>query len=162
MAAFVSLCSLLVSVSQLRMAREQQYAAVWPNLLMFWASERNDEQFTHGVKLWNQGIGPAIIRDVKVHFRGKEYPDISDAVHQLFREVGRDSLTRADANRNSLTKGFSFAPNMEWTWFSTSGLAGEVFQEHVQEFRIEIRYESVYGESWTTRLGYPDNLPKKE
>lgn len=165
MATVVSLCSLFVSLYQVKMSREQQYASVWPNLLLFWSSSDNNGEFDQRCTLWNQGIGPAIIRDVHVEYRDKPYPDLSTAVNQLFHDLGRDSLQYASASRSSLLPGFSFAPNQEWAWLSFSGEAGRVWQAHLNEFTVQIRYASVYGEEWVTLLDadLPDSevVPKK-
>lgn len=161
MATIVSLCSLFLSIYQTKIMIKQQNASVWPNLLLFSTNYMENNEFSQAITLWNQGIGPAIIQDVKVEFRGKVYNEAYDAVRTLYHELGRDSLTRSSMSLNSMGTGFSFAPNQNWEWIRIGGEGGRVLQEHFGEFKIRVKYSSVYGETWETRLGYADtNTPK--
>ena len=157
MATIVSLCSLFLSVYQTKMMLRQQYASVWPNLLLFASNSLENNSFSQSITLWNQGIGPAIIEDVQVEFRGKTYSEAYDAVRVLYHELGRDSLTKSSMNLNSLSKGFSFGPMQNWEWIRINDEGGRVLQEHFDEFKIKVKYASVYGQKWETRLGYNDS-----
>ena len=66
-ATFLSLCALVVSLLQTRIAREQQHASVWPFLRL--GGQRLDRAFT--LILENRGVGPALIRRVEVVLRGR-------------------------------------------------------------------------------------------
>jgi hypothetical protein len=161
MATFVSLCSLFVSIYQTQLSRKQQYASVWPNLLIFSTTRMENDAITAGYTLWNQGIGPAIIREVKVWYNGQAYSEAADAMKALYRDLGRDA-NRFSASMNSLSPGFSFAPNQNWDWVLFYEEDGRMFQEYAHLFAVEIRFASVYGEEWLTKIGYQEpQLPKK-
>ena len=154
MATIVSLCSLFLSIYQTKMMIKQQNASVWPNLLLFSTNGLDGTEFYQGISLWNQGIGPAIIKEVSVEYKGKTYKEAYEAVRQLYHDLGRDSLTKSSMSLHSLGEGFSFGPTQNWEWIRISGEGGRVLQEHFGEFKIRIRYSSVYGETWESRLGY--------
>jgi hypothetical protein len=69
-ASFLSLCALVVALLQTRIAREQQYAAVWPYLEI--GSGRIDGKFT--LQLENKGVGPAVVKSVELKHRGQVAP----------------------------------------------------------------------------------------
>lgn len=69
-ASFLSLCALVVSLLQTRIAREQQYAAVWPYLAL--GSGRVDDKFTFYLE--NKGVGPAVVRSVELKHHGQTVP----------------------------------------------------------------------------------------
>ncbi len=161
MATIVSLCSLFLSIYQTKIMIKQQNASVWPNLLLFSTNSLENNQFSQSITLWNQGVGPAIIQEVKVEFRGQMYNEAYDAVRVLYHDLNRDSLTQSSMSLNSLIPGFSFAPNQNWEWIRIGGEGGRVLQEHFGEFKIRVKYASIYGQMWETRLGYADtNVPK--
>jgi len=71
-ATFLSLAALVVSIVQTRIAREQQHASVWPYLQIL--ASNFDNELHYGLE--NKGVGPAIIRDFEIAYRGKTYKNV--------------------------------------------------------------------------------------
>lgn len=98
-AVFLSLAALIVSIYQTKIAREQQQMSVWPHLQADYI-KTNDE---FSCVLRNKGVGPAIIRSVRILYRGRRF----DSYYQLaIRQLEEDTLHMA--RRDTVPMGFSF------------------------------------------------------
>ncbi len=141
-AILINLITVSVYIYQARIMREQLHASSWPYLE--WLLVFNQEK---GLKLelTNNGVGPALIKEVKMKLNGKEVkPD------SLFIELlGTNSfphLTSRIENR-VLSSQNSIRPfqvvNSEW--------AEKIFMKlDSSNFELQVCYESIYGDQWTT------------
>ncbi|QHT71409.1 hypothetical protein GXP67_34505 [Rhodocytophaga rosea] len=75
---FLSISAMLISVGtfatfiyQTNLIQKQQYASVLP-YLEIWNSGADSTRYK--LLLVNNGIGPAFIKDIKIHYKGKTYP----------------------------------------------------------------------------------------
>ena len=85
-ATFLSLAALIVSIFQTQIAREQQQASVWPYLQT--QKSHVDDEFS--LNLENDGVGPAIIKNVEVYYQGKLF----DNHNALFKQQLHDRLLK--------------------------------------------------------------------
>lgn len=85
-ATITSVCALVVAVYQTRLTREQQLNSVWPYVLISESVDMN-QQLT--IVVTNSGIGPAIIDDVRIVYKGKEYVSPVALTKAISKELGR-------------------------------------------------------------------------
>ena len=76
----LSLFAFLVSVGtfstfayQTYLIQKQQYVSTMPYLMLFLNSDGSGEYTQHSISLANNGIGPAFIQDIKIHYRDSIY-----------------------------------------------------------------------------------------
>jgi len=151
-AMFVSLCTLFVLIYEARIMRDQQelyrkqqFMSVYPYLSFSnYGTGSPDYKFV----LNNTGIGPAIIKSVKVYADGNTYDDIVFYLEDKFTE--KDSIRYGHSNiweGKMITPGEIVEAITVTDRKIASGLkiAEALFNYHVF---IEIEYESVYGERW--------------
>lgn len=155
-ATLLSLGALLVSVVQTRIAREQQHAAVWPFLRL--GSGIVDARFTF--QLENKGVGPALIRRVEVHHRGRPYPSHVALLNgQLLPAFGGSRFHVA------LQPGDVLKAGEELKLFEIDGdrPSAQRLDDLVddEQFTMRITYADVYGNCWvaTQRKVDPASCP---
>ena len=152
---FVSICALVVSIMQTSIMQEERLlmreyarASVWPRLEMghVKSHSRKDGSVTQfELYLTNSGIGPAIVTDVRVHY--KEQPvknwwelfesfDLADSIRTYcYNASFNQSIIKIDEERMVL----SLTDNLP---------LAQVFYENYELIIFEIYYESIYGEKW--------------
>ncbi len=164
----ISIITLLVFIYQTNLIRQQQFMSVYPHMMLVNAgSGSTDYRFM----LLNNGVGPALIREVAVtDSAGNSYESITAYLEtQLTPE---DSIWIYNSD---LYPGRLIPANEQITlyglhdsdWAQSVGLPSNTI-EGANKFRdilnsedliIEITYESIYGESWTIDNYSP--LPRK-
>lgn len=151
-AIVASLGTLFVIVYQTTIFRKQQYASVLPYLEM-WNSNPGREGNNYMFILKNNGIGPAFIKDVKIHFDDSIYSmDPGRFTTQIIQPKDSiDNFGYTNIRNGSVVPAGSLielvavkndsinAPILR-KWFQTSA-----------DLEVEITYESVYEEKWITR-----------
>lgn len=171
----ISLCALIVSIHQTKilkeeneLMREHSRATVWPYLEFVAAKGHNSEdnsinQFNFSIS--NNGIGPAIITDVRVRYNDKIVQDW----WELFNIQGiPDSIDYFITNKSF--NGTVIQPGKTTEILNLDAnlpLANEFFKR-LAGLSLEIYYESIYGEKWkfdagkTTKLENFNGLPEEE
>ena len=171
----ISLCALIVSVQQTRIMREEgelmrEYSrtSVWPRIEMRTHKAHNPqdksiEKLT--MSLTNSGIGPAIITDVKISYKGKivndwwelfKYQEIPDSIETTLNNA---SFNNRIIKIGEVVEILNFNDN--------PSLAGE-FYKRVEGLEIELYYESIYHEQWkydgenTVKLEHFKGLSEEE
>ena len=158
-AMFISVCTLVVLIYQARMTQErqdmmreqqemfrkQQMMSVYPYLDMYNSGTGGPH---YELILENTGIGPAILKSVKVHANGNTYGDIVDYLDDTFTQ--EDSIQYGHSNLwvgRMISKGETVRPISLTDKKPSSGIkiAEAIFNPYVY---IEIEYESIYGETW--------------
>ncbi len=94
-ALFISAVACVASLYQLHMASASMSAQTWPYVTIGW-SYANDET---GVVVDNDGLGPALIRDVVLTVDQHEKHDAISAVQQIINDPN------AEIRINALTRG---------------------------------------------------------
>lgn len=150
----ISLCALMVSVMQTQLMREEsellrEYSrtSVWPRLELGLSKGHNsDESINHFVlSIANNGIGPAIITDVKVSYDGQtastwwhlfELQEIPDSIETY---ISNHSLNKRIVKAGETVDILNLDNNLP---------LANVFFRHMKKIDIDIYYESIYKEKW--------------
>lgn len=148
MATIVSACALMVSVFQVQSERKQQYASVWPNLSVSVISRLNTDSTQNTLALWvaNKGVGPAVVEEVELWYKGQPCKDESDLREKV---IGTSDDENGAINQIWAEKVISASEEFEW--IRVGGYkATEKFRQAIKSGDIQamIRYASVYGERW--------------
>jgi len=173
-ALLVSLITLIVFVYQTKLIRQQQYASVYPYLAL---GNEYSGTFKYKYILVNEGIGPAIIDEIKVYTNETEvYGDVIDYVDAAMME--EDSIWYVHSNLN-VGKLVPAEKKIFLIQVVGADLLKELGIENVEDLptntlngakalhqvlnndslTIEITYSSIYGETWVLRNG--GNPPQK-
>ena len=148
MATVVSACALVVSVFQVQSERKQQYASVWPSLSITVNTQLEDDSTKNTIAfvVSNKGVGPAIVEDVQLWYKGQLCKDESD-----FSEKIVGNARPENGAINQIWKDKVIAANEEFEWIKVGGhqLVGK-FQKAIQagDIQARIQYASVYEERW--------------
>jgi hypothetical protein len=164
-AMVVGLGSLFIIIYQTQLIRQAQHASVLPYLMI---AVHSNEQGVY-VVLSNTGIGPAVIDDARIHYRGREiagdpyqfyiglHPDVSGAVSvdnvmpgrlipagATIRMLGTEGAEPGQRLLGELLRLFEIA-EVPRSWYAGAGSTG------TEKAVIEITYSSVYGDRWRIR-----------
>jgi hypothetical protein len=169
-AMVVGVGSLVIILYQTKLMREQQRASVMPYLMMAIQSSTNDHRTYLVVR--NAGIGPALLGEVRVRYKGK---DFAADPYDFFVQQRPDILKTVPMGVDKLIPG-RLMPAGEW--IQTMGSDGE---QHIQLLDAMLRlfvvaevpktwlagigadgpdsdkavvfipYSSVYGDTWHLR-----------
>jgi hypothetical protein len=169
-AMVVGVGSLAIILYQTKLMREQQRASVMPYLMMAIQSSTNDHRTYLTVR--NAGIGPALLGDVRVHYKGKDFAgDPYDFFVQQRPEIvktmpmGVDKLIPGrlvPAGEWIMTMGSDGAQHTQLlaellrlfviaevpkSWLTSIGADGPASDKAV----VFVTYSSVYGDTWHLR-----------
>lgn len=152
-ATLVGVCALSVAGYTAYVQRQQVRASVWP-ILEFESSNTPDIHFT----LANKGVGPAIIRHVKVTVDGQPVADWA-AVLEKILGPGYRRLSESDIGGHVLSPGESvtvFTPrdpqNNPLVFDKSNPLWVEMNKDRAR-IAVEICYGSTLSEHWILRSG---------
>ncbi len=160
---FLSLSAILISfatfatlIYQTRIFQKQQYASVLP-YLEIWNSNPTDSKYR--LLLINNGIGPAFIKDIKIHFQGKQYNyDPSTFYGNVI--FPKDTIRFISSN---IVKGQLIPAGEEIEMVLVENSVEDVRKMRKlfgnQRAKIEVVYSSVYEEQW--RIVGMGNAPVK-
>ncbi|WP_436516839.1 hypothetical protein [Ekhidna sp. To15] len=151
-AIIASLGTLFTIVYQTNLIRKQQYASVLPYLEM-WNSNPGREGETYLYILMNNGIGPAFIREIKVHCGDSSYVD--DPASFTYRVIKqKDSITNFHYSNIKPGRLIPAGERMELVGVTKDTVNSSILRRwfsQTDSIEVEIVYESVYGERWSTR-----------
>ncbi len=141
-AVFISVCALVVSVVQTKIAREQQQATVWPYLQVLMS--QFDQEFHVGIE--NKGVGPAIIRQFELLDHDRRF-----TTTQAFY-LERFGPTRGGKGFATLDSGSVLKPgeNIDLlAVFNNDSVARAVYgYVGKRDFGLRVTYSDVYGNCW--------------
>lgn len=151
-ATFLSLAALVVSIFQTKIAREQQQASVWPHLQTNY-TKINDE-FAFSVV--NNGVGPAIIKSVRIEYKGKRYKDFRQLVDEQIQQLIRKNRTETDITVKSMYGSVALGDvikndgELRFGRVSNNEPLAQALLEIIQSplYRIIVVYSDVYGNCW--------------
>lgn len=143
-AMVVSVCTLLVFLYQTSLIKKQQYMSVFPYMTI---ASYGIHTKSYKLVLDNEGIGPAIIKSVKIEDKeGRLYEDVVDFLELKLTEADSVDFYYANLSVGRLIpeKGM-----IEVVGISDNKLesANRIY-DLVNNLNIEIEYESIYGETW--------------
>ncbi|MEP5613544.1 MAG: hypothetical protein ABJP45_14930 [Cyclobacteriaceae bacterium] len=153
--ALISICALVVSIKQTSIMSEQRAlmheqakAAVWPRISLGVSkshSQENDQVIDYKIYMSNAGVGPAIIKYVRVSF--EENPVANWG--KLFKKFKMsDSIPTYISNSNISQNIVRAGDVVRVLGLSDNLQLAQIFHEHSGKIRFEIFYESIYGDMW--------------
>jgi hypothetical protein len=148
-ALLISAVACVASLYQLHMASSSISAQTWPYVTMGW-SYANDET---GVVIDNDGLGPALIRDVVLTVDEHEQHDAVSAVRQIISDPN------ANIRINALTRGVVIRAGHSLNLFVVRGTtAANQLRAAQSRVNLEICYCSILGRCWTD--SFADSIPR--
>ena len=149
----LSLFAFLISVGtfvtfayQTYLIRKQQYASVMPYLMVYYSTDNN----FISINVINNGIGPAFIKDIKVHYKNEPF----DGNLYLFSYfmLRPDTMTNYNVSSTSIDEGYVIPAGETIQMVSSNNtptweLLYNAFMEKDRAV-VEITYSSVYDETW--------------
>lgn len=151
-AIIASLGTLFTIVYQTELIRKQQYASVLPYLEM-WNSNPGREGETYKYILKNNGIGPAFIKEVIIHYEDSAY--LVDPAHFTYNIIKpKDSIK--NYFYSNIKKGtlIPAGDKMELIGVSKDTINAPILKKwfsNQEIIQVEIIYESIYEERWSAR-----------
>ena len=162
--------SLAIILYQTKLMREQQRTSVMPYLMMAVQSSTNDHRTYLTVR--NAGIGPALLGDVRVRYKGK---DFAGDPYDFFVQQRPETVRTVPMGVDKLIPG-RLVPAGEWimtmgsdgeqhtrlladllrlfviaevpkSWLTSIGADGPASDKAV----VFVTYSSVYGDTWHLR-----------
>jgi hypothetical protein len=161
-ALFISLLTLIIFIWQTNLMQKQNHLSVLPYLLM--DSSNNGSEFTFAIDLDNHGVGPAIIENSSIHYKGKTY-------HMQFVDFLKEQIPDMDSvatiNVTTVQNGLAIPAGGRINMLTVGG--GEtsyrtflkIMTELQQDgFGYEIHYKSIYDDQWkiTSLTNSPEAL----
>ncbi len=157
-AIFISAVTLFILIYQTSLAskqfdleQKQQLASVMPYVQIIVGFSTSDEFI---IVIENFGIGPAFIKNVKMHYDGQVYEDFDyPKMYEILRsEQGYEGYRDEYSN---LMKGFVIPAgrrtnHMKITKGERENVHGDIFQTN-EILELEIEYASIYDERWVVR-----------
>lgn len=147
-ALVISLATLFTLIYQSRIMREHEMKSSFPKLEL-WHSNSADH---FKLLLMNTGLGPAVIEDYHITYRGQVYEmDHVDFAHSYSDSLKSDSV-KISFSTSSLRKGRIIQPGDELYLISlrldstSSHPLKPVFKN--REAELTIKYSSVYHQLW--------------
>ena len=138
-AVVIGVSALVVSVIQVQIMRQEQHASVWPRLAI--TNSYNERGLS--LQVVNPGIGPAIVRHVRV--------TVDDTVRQTWPEVLRSLIPdqRPPSTYQSYINDRIIPPGEEVTTLGVPpGEAADSAHNQLERLAFEICYCSVYDRCW--------------
>ena len=151
-AIIASLGTLFTIVYQTNLIRKQQYASVLPYLEM-WDSSPGREGLNYAYVLKNNGIGPAFIKEVKIHYKDTAYQtDPGIFTYRVIKPV--DSIINYYYNNIKPGTVIPAGTRIELVGVKNDSINAPILKKwfaRTDSLELEIIYESVYGERWSAK-----------
>ena len=161
-ALFVSVMTLIIFIRQTNIMDQQSRHSVMPYLILEWNSNEADTLIT--IQIENHGVGPAVISKRTFYYQGE--------THDMeFRDFLSESIPEMEDVRvlssASLEPGFSIAAGEHREIITVGGdlKSYRTFSEIMEnltensDFNYDIRYESIYEDSWLLQGGRLKPIP---
>ncbi len=146
MALAISLCALIVSAVETRILSAQQRASVWPYVAV--GQSYNNKDF--GLRLANNGIGPARITAFSIHINGvahKDWPSLIDTV------LGPDSGINYNVYMTDVINGSVVPSQTELDIFRVPWSdESRRLLEAIRVASLVVCYCSVFDECWVSDM----------
>lgn len=171
----ISLCALMVSLMQTSIMREERElmreysrASVWPRVEMNSSKSHNRDDYSieeYSLFITNSGIGPAIITDVKISYKGK----VANNWWDLFKLQNiPDTIETIISNKNFNDRIVKIGETIEVLNLNDNLPLAQAFYSRTEGLEIEIYYQSIYQEKWkygggnTVKMDEFDGLPPED
>jgi hypothetical protein len=142
-ALLISAVACIASLYQLHMASSSMSAQTWPYITIGWRYA-NDET---AIIIDNDGLGPALIRDVVLAIDQRPQSDTLSAVKQIVNDPGAeirlDALVRGNVIRAGNSLSFLVVHGAAWA---------NQLRAAQKRITLQICYCSILGRCWTNSL----------
>ena len=146
-AVVVSVIALGLNVYQTRIIQEQARAGVWPYLSFGVETKESDTGARYAFTLDNDGVGPAIIKSVRVTFDGRPVHTWLEVVKLIVGTATTENVGIATVHGLVLPAGTNRDTKVEAISVSDPAKA-KIFIKANPRIRMEICYCSVYDDCW--------------
>ncbi len=147
----ISLFSFVFIALQTNIMQKQQETSVWPYLEV--SAGITGKGFYLKVK--NKGVGPAIITDVAIEYKGLRF----ESVEKVAKAVVNDSTFNYNIYSTDDLDKTVISANEEVTTFSVSDMKfSTILINSTSDIKIIIDYTSIYGKKW--RVTNKDVMPR--
>jgi hypothetical protein len=158
-AMLISTCALVVSVLQTRIMQAQQEKSVWPNLsctvVYGWAQKDSIGDFSLIVK--NNGIGPALVKDIVFTIDGKEYRN--EQASEILSDLADESIlsnSETQIHQSVILPGIAvdvYKLTDDKQGYKMSKKYRKEY-ENTGRFKFRVHYEDVYGNTFVSNSKY--------
>lgn len=161
-AVLISLTTLIIFVRQTNIMDKQSRLSAMPYLVI--ETSNNGIENTFGIDVINYGVGPAIIDEVKINYKGKVFTeDFRDFINAQFPQM--DSINLISSA--SLDPGSAISSGGDRTIIKIGGNEKDYFafldlmskMQGDSTFDYTIRYKSIYNDLW--EIKDKSNFPLK-
>ena len=129
------------------MMREYSKKSVWPRVEWILAKghkvDRSLDELV--ISLTNSGVGPAIITDVKISYKGQVANNWWDVF--AYQEIP-DSIETYVSNRNFNNRILKIGETLEILNLNGNLPLANAFYDRYEGLEVEIYYESIYNDQW--------------
>lgn len=155
-AIVVAIGTLFIIVYQTHLTREAQQASVLPYLQMGFSRSENSAN----INLVNRGVGPALIDDIRVVYRGQQHPGDPYAYYSQLNKDSHKGLyidrvlpgMLIPAGTTITMIGVRQSPEARLNLVNTFSVNGNDAQNSdKRKAIIEVAYSSIYGKQWVIR-----------
>ena len=150
----ISACALVVSINQTRIMTEQRElmfkqakAQVWPHIAMGVSKGHNRDGSIAAFELGmgNAGVGPAIVKGVRVTYRGRTAKHWWD----LFDQFEKPDSVETYCNNSSINDRIvKIDEEFSALDLNNNLPLAQIFFREAANIKFEILYESIYGDKW--------------
>jgi hypothetical protein len=150
-ALLLSLCAVVTTVWQTSIMRQQLRLSVWPKVRadVRFLSDNGESYFR--IKLMNLGVGPAILRDVRITYRGQRVDSLSQFWDRVLAE--NNAKPARSTELNTISAGEVLVQQQSVVLIEARGATpstADLFRKARPHLHITVRYASIYGEVWET------------
>ena len=136
-AVIISMCALFATVFQAYLERQSQHLSVWPRLEL---RVRTGSDFE--ILISNNGIGPAIVKSLKVSVDDEPVKSWHSTVQKLTGE--EPQVAQINSIQTSV-----IPPGTETLMLHIEkGSSAEIFHQNYKRLDVEVCYCSVFDECW--------------
>ena len=152
-AMFVSLITLIIFVKQTNIMEKESRLGVLPYLMLETSNNGEENQFR--IEIYNYGVGPAIIENRAITFKGKDYDmEFPDFLEEVFPQQ-MDSISLI--NTSSVQPGLAIPAGEHRIVLVAGGSSSsyvnflklmEQLQDPANGFDYRINYKSIFEDQW--------------
>ncbi|MCW5519463.1 hypothetical protein J1N09_06415 [Aureitalea sp. L0-47] len=160
-AIVVSVFSLFIFVKQTNIIEEQNHLSVMPYLLLESSNNAYENEFK--IEIVNHGVGPAIIQERLLYYKGEEYDmEFVDFLKDV--APGTDSINVISSS--TLQPGFALPAGASRQILKIGGSKKSyddfmkfMNMTRTDDFQYVIKYKSIYGDNW--KITSQNEVPEK-
>lgn len=162
-AMFISVLTLYIFIRQTNLIETQNHLSTMPYLLF--DVSKNGEKNLFSIDLVNYGVGPTIIENKRIFYKGESYEmGIVEFLQKNILGMERDSINVISSS--TIRSGIAIPANGRRNIVTIGGdeksYQGflKIFQEiQSEEFNYQIEYKSIYDDHW--RIASKNNIPEE-